>query len=182
MHTFDSPDFPDFPWFPSPDHSLGRVSCLALTPSCLLTTSRLSFQSSRSWKQMSHLHTERFVFWKCEDGGQRLLKKEVFDGCLLAVEPAFPKPFLKHYSTDYCTVVYTGFWDDQKKYLAYEHTADILQIVESTLFSFLKLFTLFLLFSLKFRAIMVSLDVFCRFIFISVTALTSQGAHRYPRV
>lgn len=43
---------------------------------------------------MSHLHTERFVFWKCEDGGQRLLEKEVFDGCLLAAQPAFPKLFL----------------------------------------------------------------------------------------
>lgn len=56
------------------------------SPASRLTTSRLCFQSSRSWEQMSHLHTQRFVFWKCEDAGQR--KRS-----LLAVEPAFPKLF-----------------------------------------------------------------------------------------
>lgn len=64
---------------------------------------------------MSHLHTERFVFWKCEDEGQRLLKKEVFDGSLLAVKPAFPKVFSKHHFTDNCTVVCIQFYEMTRK-------------------------------------------------------------------
>lgn len=169
--------------FPSTDHSLRGVSCLALTrlfsyfsPSCLLATSRLSVQSSRGWEQMSHLHTERFVFWKCGRRGTETTEERglwwLFAGL---------KAFFKHYSTDYCTVAFTGFRDDQKKY-TWTHTLQtfyrlfrVCSLVSQSLFTlylhcFLSDFT---------QSWCLSLDVLYKFIFMSVTALTSHGAHEH---
>lgn len=91
------------------------------------------------------------------------------------------KAFFKHYSTDYCTVAFTGFRDDQKKY-TWTHTLQtfyrlfrVCSLVSQSLFTlylhcFLSDFT---------QSWCLSLDVLYKFIFMSVTALTSHGAHEH---
>lgn len=114
------------PWsclgFPSTHHSLWGVSCLALTHLFsyfffFLSAHHLqTFFPEQQELKTDVTFTHRAVcFLEVWRRGTEIIEERglwwLFAGC----RTCFSKAFLKHYSTDYCTMVSTDFWEDREK-------------------------------------------------------------------
>lgn len=118
------------------------------------------FQSSTSSRQMAHLHTKKFVFWKCEDGGTEIIEERGLWWLFVGCRTCFSKAFLKHYSTDYCTMVSVDFWEDQKKAMCtWTHHRLSTECLEYAVRFPKAVWTIFALFSVKFRTVVVSITL-----------------------